>query len=250
MRPVVAATSPGSCRSCVRASPSPRPPWSTTRDGTTPALPRRRDIVRRVAATGPVALLVDDLHWAEPSGLELLRQLVADLAGLPVLIVGAFRDTGDARGEHLRTTVTDLARSGAIHVPLRGMDADELVDLVRTRVDGAAGHDVGDVVELLEAETAGNPLFAEHLLRFWSESHRLGLDDTTMTLGPASSGPLPATLRDLVWQRVGVLGPESRAVLSAAAVLGVEFDESALGAMVQIDADTSATCWIAPPPLV
>jgi DNA-binding SARP family transcriptional activator len=196
------------------------------------------DIVRRVAATGPVALLVDDLHWAEPSGLELLRQLVADVAGLPVLLVGAFRDTGDARGEHLRTTVTDLARSGAVHLPLRGMHADELVDLVRTRVEVAAGHDVGDVVELLEAETAGNPLFAEHLLRFWSESARLGLHDTTMTLGPASTGPLPATLRDLVWQRVGVLGPESRAVLSAAAVLGVEFDESALGAMAQIDADT------------
>jgi DNA-binding SARP family transcriptional activator/tetratricopeptide (TPR) repeat protein len=196
------------------------------------------DIVRRVAATGPVALLVDDLHWAEPSGLELLRQLVADVAGLPVLLVGTFRDTGDARGEHLRTTVTDLARSGATHVPLHGMHADELVDLVRTRVEGAAVHDVGDVVELLEAETAGNPLFAEHLLRFWSESHRLSLDDTNMTLGPVRSGPLPATLRDLVWQRVGVLGPESRAVLSAAAVLGVEFDESALGAMVQIDADT------------
>jgi DNA-binding SARP family transcriptional activator len=196
------------------------------------------DIVRRVAATGPVALLVDDLHWAEPSGLELLRQLVADVAGLPVLVVGAFRDTGDARGEHLRTTVADLARSGAVHLPIRGMDADELVDLVRTRVEDAAGHDVGDVVELLEAETAGNPLFAEHLLRFWSESHRLGLDDITMTLGPASTGPLPATLRDLVWQRVGVLGAEVRAVLSAAAVLGVEFDESALGEMVQIDADT------------
>lgn len=196
------------------------------------------DIVRRVAATGPVVLLVDDLHWAEPSGLELLRQLVADVAGLPVLLVGAFRDTGDARGEHLRTTMADLARSGAIHVPLRGMHADELVDLVRARVGGAAGHEVGDVVELLEAETAGNPLFAEHLLRFWSESHRLRLDDTNMTLGPVRSGPLPATLRDLVWQRVGVLGPESRSVLSAAAVLGVEFDESALGAMVQIDADT------------
>jgi DNA-binding SARP family transcriptional activator len=196
------------------------------------------DIVRRAVATGPVALLVDDLHWAEPSGLELLRQLVADVAGLPVLLVGAFRDTGDTSGEHLRTTVADLARSGAIHLPLRGMLADELVDLVRTRVEGAAGHDVGDVVELLEAETAGNPLFAVHLLRFWSESDRLGLDDTTMTLGPASTGPLPATLRDLVWRRVGVLGPESRAVLSAAAVLGVEFDESALGAMAQIDADT------------
>ena len=195
------------------------------------------DVARRAAATGPLALLVDDLHWAEPSGLELLRQLVVDLAGLPVLVVGAFRDTGDARGGYLRATVADLVRGGATPVTLSGFDSDELGDLVRIRVEGAVHHDVDELVEVLEAETAGNPLFAEHLLRFWSESDRLGVDDTSVTLGVAGSGPLPATLRDLVWQRVGVLGPEARDVLSAAGVLGVEFEEAALEAMVEIDAD-------------
>ncbi len=194
------------------------------------------DMVRRVAAAGPLALLVDDLHWAEPSGLELMHQLVVELAGLPVLLVGAFRDTGDARGEHLRTSVAALVREGATRVELGGLDADELGDLVRTRVEGAEHHDVGEVVELLEAETAGNPLFAEHLLRFWSESDRLGVDDRTVTLGVAGSGAIPATLRDLVWQRVGVLGPEARDVLSAAAVLGVEFEDAALEAMVAMEA--------------
>lgn len=194
------------------------------------------DVARRAAASGPLALLVDDLHWAEPSGLELLRQLVVELAGLPVLLVCAFRDTGDARGEHLRAIVADLVREGATSVALRGFDSDELGDLVRIRVEGVVHHDVDELVELLEAETAGNPLFAEHLLRFWSESDRLGVDDTTLTLGGAGPGPLPATLRDLVWQRVGVLGPEARNVLGAAAVLGVEFEEAALEAMVEIDA--------------
>ncbi len=199
------------------------------------------DIARRVAAEGPVALLVDDLHWAESSGLELLCQLVVELAGLPVLVVGAYRDTGDARGEHLRATVANLVREGASPLVLQGFDTDELGDLVRELVAGAADHDVDEVVELLEAETAGNPLFAEHLLRFWSESDRLGVDDTAVTLGAAGSGVLPATLRDLVWQRVGVLGPDAREVLSAAAVLGVEFEEAALEAMVGIDGDAMGT---------
>ncbi|MFN7149540.1 MAG: ATP-binding protein, partial [Microthrixaceae bacterium] len=194
------------------------------------------DVVRRAVASGPVALLVDDLHWAEPSGLELLRQLVVDLAGLPVLVVGAFRDTGDARGDHLRATVADLVREGATRVALDGLDHEALGDLVRTRVEGAADHAVDDVVELLEAETAGNPLFAEHLLRFWSESDRLRVEEAGVTLGGAESGSLPATMRDLVWRRVGVLGPESRQVLSAAAVLGVEFEEVVLEEMAGIDA--------------
>jgi DNA-binding SARP family transcriptional activator len=195
------------------------------------------DVARRSAAAGPVALLVDDLHWAEPSGLELLHHLVVELAQCPVLVVGAFRDTGDARAEQLRATVADLVREGATRVTLHGLEADELGDLVRTRVEGAAHHEVDDVVELLEAETAGNPLFAEHLLRFWSESDRLGVDDTAVTLGAAGSGPIPATLRDLVWQRVGALGPDAHGALSAAAVLGVEFEEEALASMVPIDAD-------------
>ena len=212
-----------------------------------PALARRllfraaADVARRAADAGPVALLVDDLHWAEPSGLELLRQLVVELAGLPVLVVGVYRDTGDARGDHLRSTIADLVRAGATRVALGGLDSDGLGDLVRTRVDAPAHHDVDEIVTLLEAETAGNPLFAEHLLRFWSESNRLGVNDTTVTFGVAGSGPLPATLRDLVWQRVGVLGPEARDVLCAAAVLGVEFEEAALEAMVEIDPDALGT---------
>lgn len=52
------------------------------------------DVVRRSAASGPVALVVDNLRWAEPTALQLLRQLVVELAGAPVLVVGTFRDTG------------------------------------------------------------------------------------------------------------------------------------------------------------
>jgi hypothetical protein len=65
----------------------------------------------------------------------------------------------------------------------------------------------------------------------------IAVDDTTVTLGAAGCGAIPATLRDLVWQRVGVLGPEARDVLSAAAVLGVEFEDAVLEAMVGTDAD-------------
>ena len=67
------------------------------------------------------------------------------------------------------------------------------------------------------------------------------MHDGAVTLGGGSGdGALPTTLRDLVWQRVGALGPESRDALSAAAVLGVEFEEPALTAIVDIDGDALA----------
>ncbi len=111
---------------------------------------------------------------------------------------------------------------------------------MRARVEGAIDHDVDQIVRGLDAETAGNPLFAEHLLRYWSDSNRLGVRDGAVTLGGSGAGALPATLRDLVWQRVGGLGSDSRDTLSAAAVLGVEFEEAALRAIVDIDGDALA----------
>ena len=60
--------------------------------------------------------------------------------------------------------VADLVRMGATGVALGGLDSDELGDLV----PHTATFLVGEVVGVLEGDR-GNPLFAEHLLRFWSE---------------------------------------------------------------------------------
>lgn len=193
------------------------------------------DVVRRAAELAPLALLVDDLHWAEPGGLQLLVHLVRGLPDLPVLVVAGFRDTGDAAEEHLRVAVADLERLGAHRIGLLGLDHAGLTDLVHARVAGAAGRDVGAVVTRLAAETAGNPLFAEHLLRHWSESEQLTFASDGVAVSDADPADPPGTIRDVVWRRVGTLGTEGRTVLSAAAVLGVEFEEPLLASICRLD---------------
>jgi DNA-binding SARP family transcriptional activator len=193
------------------------------------------DIVRRAAELAPLAVLVDDLHWAEPGGLHLLVHLVRELPDLPVLVVAGFRDTGDAAEEHLRIAIADLERLGARRIGLPGLDREGLRELVHARVAGSAGRDVGAVVSRLAADTAGNPLFAEHLLRHWSESGQLTVDSVGVTVSDADSGEPPSTIRDVVWRRVGTLGTEGRAVLSVAAVLGVEFEEPLLASISGVD---------------
>ncbi len=213
-----------------RIAPTPRSPVG---DGGTA---RHRlfeaviDIIERAAGVAPILLVLDDLHWAGPAALHLLRHLVRNLADLPVLVVAGFRDTGEAAGDHLRAALADLARDDAARIDLVGLDRTALADLVRTRVTTTAGRDVSLVVDRLEAETAGNPLFAEHLLRHWATGRQFAVDDDLVTLSSVAV-EVPPSLRDLVWQRVMVLGPDAQPTLTAAAVLGVQFHEQVLAAM-------------------
>ncbi len=188
------------------------------------------DITERAAAMAPVLLVLDDLHWADPAALHLFQHLVRELAGEPVLVVAGFRDTGEAAGDHLRGALADLARDDAARIELVGLDRSALQDLVRTRVTTTAGRDVSQVVDRLAAETAGNPLFAEHLLRHWDTERQFAVDDDVVTLSTVSV-QVPPSLRDLVWHRVMVLGPEVQPTLTAAAVLGVQFHEQVLASM-------------------
>jgi len=192
------------------------------------------DIVRRAAAVTPLILVVDDLHWAEPTGLHLLRHLARNLGGSSVMLIASFRDTHDAADDQLRAAVADLARGEAVRIELDGLAEPELRELVVARVAAAAGHDVAAIAELLRAETSGNPLYAEHLLQHWAGSGLFAFDDGTVTLPTRALGVVPTTLRDLVWHRVSVLGVDTQPVLTAAAVLGVQFEERELAAMTGI----------------
>jgi DNA-binding SARP family transcriptional activator/tetratricopeptide (TPR) repeat protein len=193
------------------------------------------DVARRSAELGPLLIVLDDLHWAEPTGLQLLVHLVHELDALPVMLVASYRDTSEAESQHFRAALADLLRLGARRVVLRGLDDDELAELVRSRLADTAGSDVADIAARLSSETAGNPLFAEHLLQYWSDSTRIAFSAAAATMTSADHHDPPPTIRDLVWRRVRALGAQAGPVLGAAAVLGVEFEEDIVAAMTGAD---------------
>lgn len=182
------------------------------------------DVIRRAAGIAPLALVLDDLQWAEPAALDLLCHVFEQLGDAPVLFV-----LGSRHPDPLTT-----ALQGATRIELDGLDVDELAALVRDRLGETAGRDVGPVVARLHAETAGHPLFAEHLLRYWMDAGHLSFNAETVEPTPATDQELPPGLRELVWHRVAELGPEAQPVLSAAAVFGLQFNQRALAAMTDL----------------
>ena len=186
------------------------------------------DVLRRVADISCVVVLLDDLQWAEPTALDLLRHLGRALADAPVLWVLSARDTDERQPAALRTVLADLERRPSRRMLLTGFGDGELADLTASlvAVDGAAV--TSAVSARLREQTAGNPLYATQLVRHWAESGRLVLGARVELAGDEPGEDVPANLRDLLWSRVTALGNDVLEVLSAAAVLGTEFPEDAV----------------------
>jgi DNA-binding SARP family transcriptional activator len=196
------------------------------------------DLLRRVAASGPLILVVDDLHWAEPTTLLLLRHLGRALLDSPVLILASYRDTEEPSTE-LLDAFADLERGPVRRVALAGFDDAELSDLV-VSVTCAPASPAQEVLEQLRTETAGNPFYAVQLVRHLAESGQLVVDDGVRLSGSFASTALPPSLLDVVGSRVRALGEGTHDVLQAGAVIGIEFDEDIVVAMTGASVDDVA----------
>ena len=165
-------------------------------------------VVRRLAADGPVLMIVDDLHWADRSSLLLARHVAKEQQLGAVLIVGTFRDSELQPGHPLPELLAELERGRELpRVRLDGMDEREVAELIGG--DAAPG-----AVSAIHAETGGNPFFVKQLARHLEE-----LDGA-----PVAAAGVPQGVRDVIAARVGRLSEHAGPVLGVAALIGRDFD--------------------------
>jgi DNA-binding SARP family transcriptional activator len=161
-----------------------------------------RALVEAAAARRPALLVLDDLHWADPATLLLLRHLGRALERAPVLVLVAYRDTEVDRGHPLALTLADLRREHPlVAIELEGLSGAEVADLL--------GGD-REVAEALRARTSGNPLFLAEVRRHLSE-------------GGSGEG-LPPGVKEVIGRRLDRLGDGAVEVLTTAALAGGEVD--------------------------
>jgi len=160
--------------------------------------------LEEAAAERPIMLVLDDLHWADAGTLQLLDVVASHLPGMPVLVIGTYRDTDVAAASPL----TRLG-GGADRMTLRGLDHDGVVTLLGDQLGAARACEVGAQVIRL---TGGNPFLVVQIARLLADEGRA-----------ASDGVLAPGARDLLQQRLGALDGDDRAMLAAAGVLGTPF---------------------------
>ncbi|MBC9713939.1 AAA family ATPase [Streptomyces sp. TRM66268-LWL] len=153
------------------------------------------------AAGRPVAVVLDDLHWADAATLELLGGSVGVRA--PVLVVAAYRAD---ESERLTATLGSLARTAPLRIDLPGLDGDAVARLVRAEC-AADDTTVAGIAE----RTGGNPFYVR-------ESARLLTGEGALV----ALSEVPEGVRDVLRRRLARLPESGVAVLRLAAVAGRE----------------------------
>ncbi len=191
--------------------------------------------LRAAAEHNPVLLVLDDLHWADKPTLLLLTHLHRTLADAPVLIVGTYRDSELSETHPLTNVLASLRREERVErLELAGLEKDDIVELLEAVSRQEATPAAIELAGLLQRDTDGNPLFVSEVLRDLLERGFLAPDEDGVwgLTTPIDQLPAPASVRDVVTQRVHRLGAESQRVLVTAAVIGRDFELDLLSAIL------------------
>jgi DNA-binding CsgD family transcriptional regulator/predicted negative regulator of RcsB-dependent stress response len=180
--------------------------------------------IHAAASPIPLAILLEDIHWADNATLLALRSLAAIRPDAPVLWVLSAR-TG-AGGPAVRETLTALEREDATFLRLTGMTPSAVADIVQDAVRANA-----DASLLSLADKAhGNPFLLTELLRGLDEEGRL---DVSGGRAVATGDTLPRRLSDTMQQRLDQLSHAASQVVRVAAVLPDRFSARLLAAMLE-----------------
>ena len=175
------------------------------------------DILRARAATGPIAIVLEDCHWIDALSRDLLEELVLACSSLPVLFVLAYRPAAEPGGG------LGLERIPYFHeLSLGELVAGDAHLVLQAKLEQLFGQAVGAAPELVEfviERAQGNPFYLEELVNY---IHGQGVDPAD----PAAFLRLdiPDTLLRLVQSRIDMLTESPRTALKVASVVGRTFD--------------------------
>ncbi|WP_119302017.1 ATP-binding protein [Dongia deserti] len=182
-----------------------------------------RRLLEALARAGPLVIVIDDLHWAEPTFLDLIEHLVKFSRDFPILLVCIARpQLLDTRpgwgGDKLKATSIVLE-------PLSDAECRELITnlLGRAPLPPTAESRIAGAAE-------GNPLFAEEFVAKLVDDALLTREgDHWAASSDLSELPVPSTIHALLAARLEGLPADERAILMTAAVEGLVFHLGAVG---------------------
>jgi DNA-binding winged helix-turn-helix (wHTH) protein/tetratricopeptide (TPR) repeat protein/energy-coupling factor transporter ATP-binding protein EcfA2 len=194
--------------------------------GTTERMLREAaEVLEAVASDRPLLLVLEDLHWADPSTVDLLAWLARRTTPARLLVAATYRPADALAGG------APIGDAGA-ELRLRGLATElRLGELAPEDVAAVLGRDLPgadvpeELAQLVHRRTDGVPLFVVQLLQAWTDTGALRPADGRWELAPGPDGPgeVPGDLRRLLELQLERLDAADLAMLETAAVAGVEF---------------------------
>ena len=180
-------------------------------------------VIDGFAARRPTVMCLHDLHWADPSTLELLRQLPGQLTTPTLVIVN-----------HRPTPNLDLPGDRLI---LGALDPNAVGALLAKRLGGTAS---SSLVSFVAAKAGSNAFFVEELASHLAESGALRhsvVDDAWELASEADRDSIPPTVRAVLAARLDALDDSPRRVAREASVVGRDFPYRILAEITALPAE-------------
>ena len=182
-----------------------------------------RTFFERIAAKGTVAMVFEDLHWADPGTLDFIDHLLEWSKGLPFFVVTL------ARPELLeKRPGWGAGKRNFVSLSLEPLSEGSMRELLAGLVPGLPGAAVRSIVDRAD----GIPLYAVEMVRtLLSDGKLIEQDGVYHPVGDLTSLAVPETLTALIGARLDGLEPADRSFLQDAAVLGQSFTVAGLSAV-------------------
>ncbi|MFN8232374.1 MAG: ABC transporter substrate-binding protein [Actinomycetota bacterium] len=194
-----------------------------------------RHLVARLAEDGPVALAVEDLHWADPTSLQLLELLLSDTEELPLLLLVTSRPEPGQPSWRVKEAAERELPHRTRELALTALEA----DAGRALLDELVGPGVlpaGLEGRILD-HADGNPFYLEELVRSLVDAGALSREGDGWRFDHDVAIEVPPTVEKVILTRIDRLDLSARDLLMAASVLGRRFGLPLLEAVTTDDDD-------------
>lgn len=196
------------------------------------------DALGALAASSPMVLLLEDLHWADPSTVDLLRHLCQRIGEQRLLLLGTFRPEDLEVGNHpLKKYKLEMQT----HKQCDEIALDVLTeDQIATYLDAkfAPNSFARELAAVIEKKTEGHPLFATSVAQFLAERGDIAKVNEHWALTRQLSEmdlETPENIRSMIRKKIEALSEEDRRALQYASVGGEEFLSTVLARLLEED---------------
>jgi predicted ATPase len=181
-----------------------------------------RALLVEIARRQPLVIVSEDIHWADPSSVELGSQVLPIVVEAPITFVFVARPEPDAVGWRLVNMAREIPGAGALELhlsPLSEQDSQQLMDNLLEVTDLPAR-----VRELILNKAEGNPFYVEEVIRMLIERGELLRQDGRWTMArEVENIEIPDTLQGVIMARIDRLPEDAKRTLQIAAVIGRRF---------------------------
>jgi class 3 adenylate cyclase len=189
-------------------------------------------LLQATAKAAPTVIVCEDVHWADPSSVELGLQVLPLVADTPIVFVLVTRMDKDAASWKLVSQSHEIAGAGAIELYLAPLSKADSKQLVSNLLEVESLPE--NLRQLILAKAEGNPFFVEEVIRMLIDRGGIRQQDGKWVVTHEIQNiEIPDTLQGVLTARIDRLSEDAKRTLQIAAVIGRKFQVNILQAVLE-----------------